>query len=275
MGRPAQVLLVIRALLAGALLAINLPLGASEPTTRVEAAHYRAYWLWAAVRPQPVLHQASTLYLHQGEIARRQGKGVFLRQGLPASRLRVANVWLSYRITTLEFSDRQLNRLLSQRRSWIRHGNHVEGIQIDFDARSYGLARYVAFLQQLRRRLPADCKLSITGLLDWAKTGDVAQLNRLNNVVDELVIQTYQGRSTITRYDEYLPALLKLTVPFRIGLVQNGRWDRRWQQRLSASPWYRGEVVFLLNAAAPGRREQAASNGAQAAGAMAPAAGHR
>jgi hypothetical protein len=31
----------------------------------------------------------------------------------------------------------------------------------------------------------------VTGLLDWAKTGDVATLNALP--VDELVVQSYQG----------------------------------------------------------------------------------
>jgi len=43
------------------------------------------------------------------------------------------------------------------------------------------------------------------------------------------------------------PALLKLTLPFKIGLVQQGAWNTQWQQRLAASPFYRGEVVFLLN----------------------------
>lgn len=240
MGHAAQILLVTVSLLFSC--------AASAQTDRVNAAHYQDFWLWAAVKPQPVLHQAQTLYLHQGEIARRQGKTVFLRQGLPASKLRVHDVWLSYRVSVLELSQRHLNRILKIQAQWRKQGNTVNGIQIDFDARSYQLAGYVAFLQKVRQRLPADTRLSVTGLLDWAKTGDVAQLNRLSGTIDEIVVQTYQGRHTITRYAEYLPALLKLRIPFRIGLVQHGQWDDRWQQRLFASPWYYGAVVFLINA---------------------------
>ncbi|MBG6244000.1 hypothetical protein CS369_02645 [Candidatus Symbiopectobacterium sp. 'North America'] len=237
MGHAAQILLVVACILF-----TNV-----AHAERVNAAHYQDFWLWAAVKPQPVLHQAHTLYLHQGEIARRQGKTVFLRQGLPASALRVDHLWLSYRITMLDLSDKHLNRMLKAQARWRALGNQVKGIQIDFDARSYQLARYVKFLQTLRQRLPADTQLSVTGLLDWAKTGDVGTLNRLGGVIDELVVQTYQGRSTVTRYAEYLPALMKLQIPFRLGLVQHGQWDERWQRRLAASAYYRGNVVFLVN----------------------------
>ncbi|MFE8100319.1 DUF3142 domain-containing protein [Brenneria goodwinii] len=243
MGKQAQVLLVAWIIL----LVLPLRSGASAQAGSVDAAQYQAFWLWAAVRPQSVLHQAQTLYLYQGEIARRQGKVVFLRQGIPASKLRVTSLWLSYRLTTLSLSDEHLNRILKLQESWRRHGNQVRGIQIDFDAKSYQLAGYAAFLRQLRQRLPEDCRISITGLLDWSKTGEVAELNRLRNSIDELVIQTYQGRSTVTHYADYLPALQKLTIPFRLGLVQHGKWDKKWQRRLAASPYYRGEVIFLVN----------------------------
>lgn len=239
MGHAAQILLVIASLLFS---------GATQAQSeRVNAAHYEDFWLWAAVKPQPVLHQAHTLYLHQGEIARRKGKTVLLRQGLPASKLRVDSLWLSYRITVLELSDHHVNRILKVQAQWRKLGNTVKGIQIDFDANSHQLANYVVFLQKLRQRLPADTQLSVTGLLDWAKTGDVAQLNRLTGTIDEMVVQTYQGRHTVPRYAEYLPALLTLKIPFRIGLVQQGQWDTHWQLRLATSPWYRGAVVFLIN----------------------------
>lgn len=248
MGDAAQILLVTRIVLLTSLLVLS-PVVYSA----VNAAHYHAFWLWAAVRPQPVLHQAETLYLHQGEITRRQGKTVFLRQGIPVSKLHINHLWLTYRVSTLNISEKQLRRMLKIREKWLANGNQVAGIQIDFDARSYELAHYVTFLQTLRRQLPTACRLSVTGLLDWAKTGDIKQLNRLNHVVDELVVQTYQGRHTINNYRDYLPALLALKVPFRIGLIQHGRWDERWQYRLAASPFYRGEAVFLINPV-PARR---------------------
>ena len=255
MGRQARLLLVTPLIVLAGLLAfctqaasVNVaPSAINAVSPIVDATRYQDFWLWAAVRPQPILHQAQTLYLHQGEVARRQGKVVFLRQGIPPSQLRVNRVWLAFRMTTLELSDRHLNRILKLREKWRRQGNQVVGIQIDFDAKSYQLAGYVAFLTQLRARLPEDCQLSITGLLDWSKTGDVSALNRLQGKLDEVVVQTYQGRSTITNYAEYLPALMKLTLPFRVGLVQHGKWEPQWQQRLATSPYYRGEVVFLVN----------------------------
>ena len=117
---------------------------------------------------------------------------------------------------------------------WRAAGARVAGIQIDFDAATRQLDRYGNALQQLRRALPPGCKLSVTGLLDWAKTGDVAELNRLP--VDELVIQTYQGTRTVPGYQAYLPAMAHLTIPFKVGLVQDGEWDPAWQTTLAASP---------------------------------------
>ncbi|MGL5470537.1 MAG: DUF3142 domain-containing protein, partial [Shewanella sp.] len=119
------------------------------------------------------------------------------------------------------------------------------GIQVDFDAATRQLDRYATSLRQLRQVLPAECKLSVTGLLDWAKTGDVAQLNSLP--VDEIVIQTYQGKHTVPGYSSYLPAMMQLTIPFKVGLVQGGAWDISWQAYLASSSYYKGDVVFLIN----------------------------
>ncbi|MGM3162024.1 DUF3142 domain-containing protein [Dickeya undicola] len=250
MGTAAQILLVARHLVV---LTALLCLSSTAYSATVNAAHYHAFWLWAAVQPQPVLSQADTLYLHQGEIARRNGKTVFLRQGIPASALPVRHLWLSFRVSELRLGAPEVRRLLQLRQRWVAAGNRVDGIQIDFDAQSYHLSHYAAFLQTLRQQLPPDCRLSVTGLLDWAKTGDIRQLNRLNGVVDELVVQTYQGRRTVENYAAYLPTLMNLKLPFRLGLVQHGKWDEQWQRRLAASPFYRGEVVFLLNPT-PARR---------------------
>lgn len=67
------------------------------------------------------------------------------------------------------------------------------GIQIDFDARTQYLHEYTRFLRDLRQRLPADLKLSITGLMDWSSNADPAAIAQLKGVVDEVVVQTYQG----------------------------------------------------------------------------------
>lgn len=234
-----------RLLALGLILASPL-LGASE---RVDAAAHDAFWLWSGVRPQPLLAKAKTLYILQGQIdgPRRAGDPAarFIAQGMAVPRLRQGEIWVVYRAHTLRWTEDVHRALLAQLSRWKRAGNTVTGIQIDFDAGTLYLAEYADFLQGLRQRLPPEYRLSITGLLDWGSNGDPEVINRLAQVVDEVVVQTYQGRHTIPEYGRYLPRVARLHLPFRIGLVQNGEWQA--PDYLAASPWFRGYVVFLLN----------------------------
>ena len=241
MGTKTQILLVMRLLLL-----LGLPICATAAVAQsVNAQDYRAFWLWSGVLPQPALQQAELLYLHQGEIVNGRQAARFLKLGLPLSKLQAPAVWITVRVATLDMSDEVLASAVHLPARWAAAGNRVVGLQIDFDAATYQLDKYALFLAKLRGQLPKEYALGVTGLLDWAKTGNVGQLNALP--IDELVIQTYQGRRTVTEYQRYLPALLKLQIPFKIGLVQQGDWNSEWQQRLATSPYYRGEVVFLLN----------------------------
>ncbi len=211
----------------------------------VDASSYHAFWLWSATRHQPVLAQATTLYLHQGEILNRPSGPRFIKLGRAPTPLQTEQLWLVVRVNTLPLSADHKKLLVKLYQEWRKVGAKVTGIQIDFDAATRQLDRYATSLRQLRQVLPAECKLSVTGLLDWAKTGDVAQLNSLP--VDEIVIQTYQGKHTVPGYSAYLPAMMQLTIPFKVGLVQEGEWEPSWQAKLATSPHYRGEVVFLIN----------------------------
>ncbi|MGL4860301.1 MAG: DUF3142 domain-containing protein [Enterobacteriaceae bacterium] len=233
MGTGAQILLVVTLLVS--------PLCQADS---VLAERYRAFWCWSGVKTQPVLKQAQTLYLHQGEVLAR-GTKPFIKLGQPYALLPVKSLWITVRFETLAVSEETLLRVVNLPYHWSKQGNQVVGLQIDFDAGSYALQQYAQFLQQVRAKLDKRYALGVTGLLDWAKTGSVAQLNQLP--IDELVVQTYQGRQTVPGYQQYLPALLNLQIPFKVGLVQGGNWDSQWQQRLSRSSFYRGEVVFLLN----------------------------
>lgn len=163
--------------------------------------------------------------------------------------MRTAAIWIVYRAHTLNWPPEIYDQVLRQWRIWRESGVPVAGIQIDFDARTRHLDQYRAFLRDLRRRLPADCQLSITGLLDWSSQGDSTVLNGLNGVVDEIVLQTYQGRRTIAGYQAYLASLSKLTVPFRIGLAQGGEWSP--PASLATDRYFRGYVVFLQNPPRP------------------------
>lgn len=231
------------------LLALALVLLAGNASAAgVDAADHDAFWLWSGVSPQPALAQARTLYVLQGQIsAPRYGHGHarLIAQGIAIPRLKQGEVWMVYRAHTLRWNEDIYRTLLSQLRRWRAAGNPVVGVQIDFDARTRYLHEYVDFLQDLRKRLPAGSKLSITGLMDWGSNAAPETLNRLAGVVDEVVVQTYQGRQTIPNYQAYLPRVARLQLPFRIGLAQYGEWQA--PDYLAKSQGFRGYVVFLQN----------------------------
>jgi hypothetical protein len=226
--------------LAAALLALLLASCSAEPE-RVDAAAHDAFYLWAGVEPQPVLDRARTVYILAAEV-RRDGNWVPLRAGVP--RLGQPELWLVVRTASLEWDAAAQVALAREVARW-RSGNRLAGVQIDFDAATAGLAGYAAFLRGLRQALPNDLKLSITGLMDWSAQADPAALAGLRGVVDEVVVQSYQGRTTIPGYDRYLARLARLPVPHKVALVQRGVWQE--PPGLRRDPLFRGYVVFLLN----------------------------
>lgn len=233
-------------------LALALPAFAQPQGGPVRAADYDAFWLWGGVAPQPALARAKALYLLRGQVssaAGGSGPARLIAQGGSTPHLGArpagAQVWIVYRAHTLDWPPDIYVHLLNDIARWRAAGNPVAGIQIDFDSHTRHLDRYAVFLKDLRTRLPREDRLSITGLLDWSSQGDPAALDALGGVVDEVVLQTYQGRRTIPGYQTYLARLQRLKVPFKIGLIEGGDWAA--PAALSANPWFRGYVVFLKN----------------------------
>jgi hypothetical protein len=217
------------------------------PAGTVDASRYDSFWLWSGVKPQPVLKQARTVYILQGQIEAKHGDDSqvrFIAQGGAVPNALSVDIWLAYRVHTLHWTPREYSILLAQLLRWHQAGNKVVGVQIDFDAHTLHLQEYLEFLQKLRRQLPPGYHLGITGLLDWSSRIDSDQVNLLRGTVDEVVVQTYQGRHTIEDYAAYLPRVSQLALPFKIGLLQGGNWD-------APSSQFRGYVVFLQNPPAP------------------------
>ncbi|QNQ11736.1 DUF3142 domain-containing protein [Sphingomonas alpina] len=238
---------MIRGAIALILLAVASVSQAPVPAGTVDARHYDAFWLWAGVKPQPVLKQAKRIYLLQGQV--EAGNPVRLVQQRPAvPHIKGRDIWMVVRVETLAWSPQIHQQVRAQLARWRAAGNHVVGIQIDFDARTRHLDHYAVFLADLRRRLPADCRLGITGLLDWSANGDPRGLDALAGTVDEIVLQIYQGRRVIPGYASYLSRLDRMKTPFRIGLLQGGEWHP--PAALDSNPNFRGYVVFLQNGAA-------------------------
>ncbi len=230
--------------IASLALALALIAGPAEAAP-VDARDHDHFWLWAGVEPQPVLRQARSLYILAGEVTARGGPVRLVAQRAAAPRARGPEIWMAVRVETLRWPPPVYDQLLATLARWRAAGGRIAGVQIDFDARTRHLADYASFLADLRTRLPADCRLGITGLLDWSANGDPAGLAALAGVVDEAVLQIYQGRSVIPGYQSYLASLDRLPLPFRIGILQGGDWTP--PPALARNPNYRGTVVFLLN----------------------------
>ena len=239
MGKTANYLLVV---VIACWSLLSLPCLA-----KVTAEDYDAFWLWSGVNSQPVLENAKTIYLLSGQIvANYNQQTYFIQQGNPIKSLKKQQLWLVYRAHTLNWSDNIYKTLAKQLQQYQANGIKVVGIQIDFDVPTNQLAAYVNFLSQVRQWLAYDYQLSITGLLDWGNNADVTTINQLGSIVDEVVFQSYQGKNTITNYQQYLPKLEEITIPFKIGIIQYGIWQA--PNFLTNKPNFKGYVVFLQNA---------------------------
>jgi hypothetical protein len=218
--------------------------GGAHEKQRVNANDYDSFWLWAGVKPQPILDRAKTIYIMEGEIrAAENPRLTSLRPATPD--ISHAAIWMVVRVETLDWPPSLQPQILSKLAQWKAKGNRVAGLQIDFDARTQRLDEYASFLRNLRADLPKQYKLSITGLLDWSANGDPVALKALSDIVDDIVLQVYQGRHTIPGYEAYFTRIKTIGMPYRIGLVQNGDWDP--PEILARDPNFRGYVVFLLN----------------------------
>lgn len=219
---------------------------------------YEQFWIWTPPKDDNKIHRANTLYILQGDIRPtnipyyrpntdentvQASLATLTPQGLGVRFLRGKKIWLVYRATSQEWSDNVMGQLINRLEKWQRAGNQVMGIQIDYDAPTYRLDEYAQLLKKIRQQLPAHYQLSVTGLLDWSNQAEDSQFIQLNDAIDELVIQTYQGTTTLTNYPQYLTKLENLPFNFKVGIIEGGQW--RGAAFLEHNPHFKGYVVFL------------------------------
>jgi hypothetical protein len=222
------------------------PATASWADAIVRAADYDSYWLWAGVRARADIEKARTIYLLQGEVGPDRAGAVRLTaQGGGEPGPHAATLWLAYRARSLDWSPDIIAAILRRYEAWRAKPGGVAGVQVDFDATTRGLANYAAFLRDLRRSLPEGCRLSVTGLMDWASQASLEDIDALSGTVDEIIFQTYRGRETVQNIDAYVARLDRLRVPFRLGLAEGAVWAP--PEALGRNANFRGYVVFLRN----------------------------
>jgi uncharacterized protein DUF3142 len=213
----------------------------------VRAADYDAYWLWAGVKARAEIDNAKTVYLLQGEIGpdRSDGAVRLKAQGGGAPGPHAPALWLAYRVRSLDWGPEIAAAISHRLLLWRAEPGRVVGVQLDFDATTHGLKGYAAFLRALRQKLPAECALSVTGLMDWASQASPEDLDELAGTVDEVIFQTYRGRETVRDIDAYLSRLGRVRLPFRLGLAEGAKWSPPLD--LALNPHFLGYVVFLRN----------------------------
>ena len=84
--------------------------------------------------------------------------------------------------------------------------------------------------------------------MDWSAHGNPGDLVRLGSVIDEVVVQTYQDRSTIPGYEAYFRRMENFPIPFRVALVEGGTWQA--PPMLANQRLFRGYVIFLIRSEA-------------------------
>lgn len=241
MGDRSEILLVSRReALAGLFGGLALS-SCGARRAGVDPRDYDAFFLWAGVHPPAWLARARSVYVLAGEVRRAKPVGFTPLRAVP--HVTGPEIWLVVRVERLDWDEPTRSAILKRLEQWENAGNRLGGLQIDFDAATHGLERYAAFLRDLRAHLPQRWRLSVTGLMDWSSGSDPAALAELAGVVDEIVVQTYQGRRTIPGYENYMRSLRRLHMPFRVALVQGGEWHA--PPGLANTPYFRGYVVFL------------------------------
>lgn len=229
-------------------------LNACQPTqsatSKVDANDFASFWIWGDIQTAPYLVHAKELYILQGEIRYSKSKQIstFTPQGVSILKLPHQKIWLVFRTHHLAWNEQNYQTILNRLEHWRNQGNQVQGIQIDFDSRTHDLKEYALFLESFRKRLPPSYQLSITGLLDWTNFKDQKTLTILRNNISELVIQTYQGTTTIPNYPQYLKRISAMQLPYKVGLVQHGTWFGNSTKQ--KDPYFKGYVVFLLRSKA-------------------------
>lgn len=232
-------------LLLAAMLAIPLLLRsdiASPPLTARE--HSTSYWLWAGINPDLAPADAE-LFVLQGHFETDTLVTTFDRQGIYPHPLECSKLFLVYRLEGgLPPVDTLLSIFLMQVRQWERHPVQVDGIQLDFDSPTSRLNLYATYLAQLRKLLPSHFQLSITGLGDWAMSGESQAMRDISASVDDIVFQLYQGRQPLPDINEYLTRLKSYPHDFRIGLLF-GHEDPTRMNLVQSNRNYHGIIYFI------------------------------
>lgn len=141
-----------------------------------------------------------------------------------------------------------LDEFLKLRALWEAKGVRIAGLQLDYDSPSSKLGLYQGDIETLRRNLPQDMALSITGLTDWLKL-DRMKLNGFDRSHSggqpvTVYFQLYQESREHHEKDMHLAKLAHAKFPFKIGLLPKQVLAESDRTLLSQNPNFSGYAIF-------------------------------
>ncbi len=203
-----------------------------------------SYWLWAGISAEDAPPN-SDLYVYQGRIYTDDGGSSYSRLGLYPYPLKCTRLFLVYRLDgQLPEAGFVVDQFLKNVAWWHSHPVSVNGLQLDFDSPTSKLADYGDFLSDVRKMLPGNYDLSVTGLGDWVFGGNKDALLSISSSVDEIVFQLYQGRQSLPDVGDYVFKLKEYARPFKIGLLY-GAPAAASVRAMEANPNFRGTIYFI------------------------------
>ena len=209
-------------------------------------------WYWAGVNPVTGKIAASdNLYLHQGSVVRSKSNSdnlEFLKLGISPYKLpNHESTYLVYRLDKLGLVDQVIDAFSTDSYQWELRGNHIEGVQLDFDSPTHNLQGYIVFLKAFRNKLPQTFKLSVTGLADWPATGDTNDIQMIVKTADEIIFQLYSGKAPVKNLDLYMNKFSKLSIDFKLGVLESMGTDSKEFKLIKRNQHFKGFVYFLIN----------------------------
>jgi hypothetical protein len=184
-----------------------------------EKKYATSYWLWAGITAQDAPENAE-FYVYQGLINTINNTTTYNRIGLYPHPIKSKKLFLAYRLEgDLPNAKEIISIFKDNILKWQRHSLTVNGLQLDFDSPTSKLLIYSNFLKEVRKQLPKQYALSITGLGDWAIYGNKKAMQSIAKVTDEIVFQLYQGWHPLPNIEDYIRALKNYPMPFRVGFL--------------------------------------------------------
>jgi len=114
---------------------------------QVNAEDYDSFWVWGNISSAPYLKTAKEIYILQGEVRLhpQTHHSYLIPQGVQVLNIPQQKVWLVFRNYHLNWQGHELTQILKRVQQWENAGNHIQGIQIDFDAKTTLSTQYHRF----------------------------------------------------------------------------------------------------------------------------------